>query len=92
MPLAQVDSSGGVIITDWYAIDNSPNERFKINVMLKGDVVSANMLKVTAFKQVKTKQGSWRDEQVAPSFTSSLEERILKRAREMKVGDMYIKR
>ena len=29
MPLAQVDPFGGVIVTDWYASAEAPNERFK---------------------------------------------------------------
>src|SRR5689334_10939846 len=28
-PMAQVDSNGGVIVTDWYSNPNSPNERVK---------------------------------------------------------------
>ena len=31
-PLAQVDSSGGVIVTDWYANPGTPNDRVKVTV------------------------------------------------------------
>jgi hypothetical protein len=29
-PLAQTDSAGGVIVTDWYANPNQPGERMKV--------------------------------------------------------------
>ena len=32
MPLATVDSNGGVIVTDWYSNPQSPNERIKVTV------------------------------------------------------------
>src|SRR5262245_11780967 len=32
MPLASADPFGGVIITDWYAPPETPNERFKLNI------------------------------------------------------------
>ena len=34
MPLSEVDPFGGVIITDWYANPEEPNERFKANVYI----------------------------------------------------------
>jgi len=32
MPLEQVDPFGGVIVTDWYASAEAPNERFKASI------------------------------------------------------------
>src|SRR3569623_1583805 len=34
MPLTQADSSGGVIVTDWYANPSTANEREKISVAI----------------------------------------------------------
>ena len=34
MPLAQADSSGGVIVTDWYSHPQNPNERVKLSVSI----------------------------------------------------------
>ena len=34
MPLTQADSAGGVIVTDWYANPQNPNERVKVSVSI----------------------------------------------------------
>ena len=34
MPLNQADSAGGVIVTDWYANPENPNERVKLSVSI----------------------------------------------------------
>ena len=34
MPLAQVDSNGGIIITDWYTTQASANERVKVTIAI----------------------------------------------------------
>src|SRR5512139_1612212 len=34
MPLTQADSSGGVIVTDWYSNPQNPNERVKLSVSI----------------------------------------------------------
>src|SRR5690606_28650480 len=34
MPLASADPFGGVILTDWYAPPETPDERFKVNVFI----------------------------------------------------------
>src|SRR3970040_535317 len=33
MPLSQADSSGGVIVTDWYANPDNPGEGVKVSVV-----------------------------------------------------------
>ena len=32
MPLASADPYGGIIISDWHALPESPDERFKVNI------------------------------------------------------------
>src|SRR5688572_14302950 len=36
MPVASADPFGGVIITDWYSLPETPDERFKVNVFILG--------------------------------------------------------
>src|SRR5215204_3783388 len=33
-PMAQVDSNGGVIVTDWYSNPSAPNERVKVTATI----------------------------------------------------------
>jgi hypothetical protein len=84
MPLAQADSSGGVIITDWYAPAETPDERFKITVYILDSALRADALKVSVFRQVDSDKG-WVDAAVEKATASGLEDNILTRARELRL-------
>src|SRR3954451_3652318 len=57
-PMAQVDSNGGVIVTDWYANPNSPNDRVKVTVTILDRDLRADALRVAAARQVM-REGAW---------------------------------
>lgn len=88
LPLAQTDPTGGVIITDWYAPPETPNERFKLNVFILDRTLRADGIKVTAFRQVRDDGGSWVDAPVDPNTSNGIEESILLRARELRVASL----
>ena len=50
MPLASADPFGGIIITEWYASSDSPNEKFKIIVYITGMQLKVDALKIKVFK------------------------------------------
>ncbi len=85
MPLSSTDSSGGVIITDWF-IDKNHNssEKFKMNIMIMDSELTPNSFKVSIFKQVK-KNGQWFDADVSEALKEEFEKKILTRARELKI-------
>ncbi len=83
MPLAQVDSNGGVIITDWYATPQSPNERVKVTVSILDTELRADAIKVTAIRQTLAGSG-WIDAPVRAGTVQKLEETILSRARDLR--------
>lgn len=84
MPLAQADSSGGVIITDWYAPSETPDERFKVTVYILDTDLRADALKVNVFRQVESDKG-WVDAAVVDETATGLEDNILTRARELRL-------
>jgi hypothetical protein len=86
MPLASADPFGGVIITDWYEDPKTPGERFKVNALILDKTLRADGLKITVFKQLADKKGSWRDQQADDKLERSLEDTILTRARQMKIA------
>lgn len=87
MPLTTVDSTGGVIITDWHANPQVPNERFKLTVYILDTRLRADGVKVSVFRQEQAEGSSeWRDATVAAKTSTQLENQILRRARELKVG------
>ncbi|APE27350.1 DUF3576 domain-containing protein [Aurantiacibacter gangjinensis] len=82
-PLAQTDSAGGVIVTDWYANPNSPNERVKISVAILDQDLRADALRVGATRQVLT-NGQWVDAPVQAATVQRLEDIILTQARDLR--------
>ena len=83
MPLAQVDSNGGVIITDWYATAQNPNERVKVTVSILDTELRSDAVKVTAIRQTLAGSG-WVDAPVRAGTVQKLEETILSRARDLR--------
>ena len=46
MPLATVDYSGGIIITDWYTDTSNPKEAIKITLRFLSNEIQSNSIKV----------------------------------------------
>ncbi len=88
MPLASTDPHGGVIITDWYEDPDAKGERFKINILILGTELRTNGLRVSAFRQVRKKSGNWRDAKVGAKVARNLEDKILTRARELRINNI----
>ncbi|MEO6582577.1 MAG: DUF3576 domain-containing protein [Sphingomicrobium sp.] len=82
-PLLQADSSGGVIVTDWYTNANSPGERVKLTVSILDQDLRADALRVAASRQVN-RGGTWVDAPIAAATVQKLEDIILTRARDLR--------
>lgn len=83
MPLLQTDSAGGVIVTDWYANPNNPNERVKVTVTILDQDLRADALRVAASRQV-AQGGGWVDAPVQAATVQRLEDIILTKARDLR--------
>jgi hypothetical protein len=83
LTLSQVDSNGGVIVSDWYANPSAPNERMKVTVAILDGALRADALQVSASRQVQG-PGGWIDAPVRAGTVQRLEEVILTRARELR--------
>lgn len=88
MPLASADPFGGVILTDWYTPEETPNERLKLNVFILDRQLRSDGIQVKVFRQARKKGGDWKDASVAPETARQLEDSILTRARQLRVADM----
>ena len=82
-PMAQVDSNGGVMVTDWYSNPGSPNERVKVTATILDRDLRADALRIAASRQV-LQGGQWVDAPVAAATVQKLEEIILTRARDLR--------
>ncbi|WP_019015844.1 DUF3576 domain-containing protein [Elioraea tepidiphila] len=84
MPLSSADPFGGVIITDWYSPPEAPDERFKVTAYILGRQLRADGVRVSVFRQVNSR-GQWVDVPVTPDMATALEDKILLRARDLRV-------
>ena len=85
VPLDDVDTFGGSIVTEWYAPDDQPYRRLKLAVFVVGLELRSDAVQVRAYVQVKSNDNKeWitagRDEKLA----RKLEDLILARARELR--------
>ncbi|MBV7257715.1 DUF3576 domain-containing protein [Pacificimonas sp. WHA3] len=83
MPMAQVDSTGGVIVTDWYTNPQVSEERVKVTVYILDQMLRADGLRVAAVRQ-QNSNGNWVDVPVRAGTVQKLEETILTRARDIR--------
>lgn len=86
MPLASADPFGGTILTDWFTPPESPDERFKVNVFILGQQLRSDGVRVRTFRQVKGKGGAWKDAPASEETARQIEDAILTRARQLRVG------
>ena len=86
MPLESADPKAGLIITEWYTHPEKPDERLKATVYILDTRLRADGLNVALFRQMYN-GANWVDATIDPDTEIQLENRILSRARELKVGD-----
>jgi hypothetical protein len=84
MPLVSADPFGGVIITDWYQPPGGGGERFKATAYILGRTLRADGVRISVFRQV-LQGGAWMDAPVSPTAASELENKVLARARDLRV-------
>jgi hypothetical protein len=88
MPLASADPYGGVVITDWYANPEKPDERFKITVYILDARLRADGLNVAVFAQHKGPDGQWIDAPAASQTDTDFENAILTKARQLRLSNI----
>jgi hypothetical protein len=88
MPLASADPYGGVVITDWYANPEKPDERFKATAYILDTRLRADGLNVSVFKQNRDPSGNWVDAPLASQTDTDIENAILTRARQLRLSDV----
>ena len=82
-PLAQSDSNGGVIVTEWYSNHANPGERVKVTATMLAADLRADALRVSAAREV-SQNGQWLAAPVTAATVQRLEEIILTRARDLR--------
>ena len=84
MPLISVDSMSGIIVTDWYSLDDGQS-RIKINIRVVDQEMTNESLAVSLFTQ--TLDGDrWIDQGINSEQSLKIKESILTSARSLKVA------
>lgn len=83
LPLLQTDSSGGVIVTDWYVNPNSPGERVKLTVSILDQDLRADALRVAGSRQI-AQGGQWVAAPMRAATVQKMEAIILTKARDLR--------
>ena len=87
MPLSSADPFGGVIITDWFSPQQSPDERCKVTVYILDTRLRADGVKVALFKQQRDAgRATWLDGRPGANAAADIENAILTRARELRIA------
>jgi hypothetical protein len=87
MPLASADPFGGIVITDWYTPEQTPNERFKLNVFIIDRLLRSDAIKVRVFNEkFDLKKNQWINIPSDAKMAQELENLILTRARQLRIS------
>ena len=81
MPLASVDSNAGIIITDWYGI-NDNQDRIKINIRVINQTLEDNSINVTMYLE-KFDGSKWVDTTTDGLQAEKIKNSILEDARKL---------
>ena len=85
VPLDDVDTLGGSIVTEWYVPENQPNKRLKLAVFVLGRELRSDAIHVRTY--VQNREGnSWTNTGRDNSLGRKLEDLILARARELRAA------
>ena len=80
MPLASVNYSGGIIVTDWYSTDQTSNESIKISIRFLSNEVRADALDIKIFSKKCIELSNCVISEKIGNIVPELKEKILKTA------------
>jgi len=80
MPLASVNYSGGIIITDWYSTDQNSNESIKISIRFLTNEIRSDALDIKVFNKKCLTQSNCITSKKEGDINNELKTKILKTA------------
>lgn len=89
LPIADVDTFGGTIISEWYSKPDNPDERLKLTVFVVDRELRSDAVRVTVHVQTRDGvDGTWGSSVRDETFARRLEDLILNRAREIRAESL----
>ena len=87
LPLADVDTFGGAIVTEWYALADRPDERIKLTIFVVGRELRSDSISVRVHVQQRMANG-WGEAVRDQALARQIEDLILARARELRAESL----
>ena len=85
IPLDDVDTFGGTIVTEWYQLNKTSDERIKMTAFVLDRELRADGIRVVVYVQ-KRIGNNWQDSGTDGEMSKQIEELILTRAREIRAS------
>ena len=87
VPLADVDTFGGTIVTEWYSLADRPDERIKLTIFVVGRELRSDSISVRVHVQQRLADG-WGEAVRDEALAKQIENLILARARELRAESL----
>ena len=87
IPLATVDYSGGIIITDWYSEGKSKQEQIKIQVRFFSTELRSDSVQVTSYKKICEINNVCSNISGNENFNKEIKDLIINTARQIKIEE-----
>ena len=85
IPLDDVDTFGGTIVTEWYQLNKTSDERIKMTAFVLDRELRADGIRVVVYVQ-KRIGNNWQDSGTDSGMGKQIEDLILTRAREIRAS------
>ena len=87
VPLADVDTFGGTIVTEWFSLADRPDERIKLTIFVIGRELRSDSITVRVHVQ-KRITDDWGQAVRDHALAGQIEDLILARARELRAESL----
>lgn len=87
IPLATVDYSGGIIITDWYSEGKSNKEQLKIQIRFFSTELRSESIQVLTYKKICNTNNECSNVNGNEDFNREIKDLIINTARQIKIEE-----
>jgi hypothetical protein len=87
IPIVEVDTFAGTIVSDWHSLPESPNERLKITIFVLDRELRSDAIKAVVYIQKRSREDApWGNTLRDETFAQKIEGLILNHAREIRAA------
>tara|TARA_B100000927_G_scaffold251399_1_gene216211 strand:- start:144 stop:644 length:501 start_codon:yes stop_codon:yes gene_type:complete len=87
IPISEVDTFSGTIVSDWHSLPENQNERLKVTIFVLDRELRSDAIKAVIYIQKRArKDAPWGNTLRDKTFARKIEDLILNRAREIRAA------